>query len=54
MRNIKAHMAAKAFGKVPKEFRSMARLWPNMRGLQKRREREARLFEKGLSALPSA
>jgi hypothetical protein len=54
MRNIKAHMAGKAFGKVPKEFRSMARLWPNMRGLQKRREREARLFEKGLSALPSA
>jgi GH24 family phage-related lysozyme (muramidase) len=54
MRNIKTHMAAKAFAEIPDEFRSMARLWPKMKGLQKRREREARLFEKGLSALPSA
>ena len=54
MRSIKAHMAAKAFGDVPDEFRSMKRLWPDMKGLQKRREREARLFEQGLAALPSA
>lgn len=54
MRNIKAHMAAKAFGDIPDEFRSMKRLWPDMTGLQKRREREARLFERGLAALPSA
>src|SRR5262245_4055265 len=54
MQNIKAHMAAKAFGKIPAEFRSMKRLWPNMKGLQKRREREAQLFERGLAALASA
>ena len=54
MRNIKAHMAAKAFGDIPDEFRSMKRLWPDMKGLQKRREREALLFERGLAALPSA
>jgi hypothetical protein len=54
MRNIKAHMAAKAFGDIPDEFRSMKRLWPDMTGLQKRREREARLFQRGLAALPSA
>lgn len=54
MRNIKAHMAAKAFGDIPDEFRSMKRLWPDMKGLQKRREREALLFERGLATLPSA
>jgi GH24 family phage-related lysozyme (muramidase) len=54
MRNIKTHMAGKAFAEIPEEFRSMVRLWPKMKGLRKRREREARLFEKGLSALPSA
>jgi GH24 family phage-related lysozyme (muramidase) len=48
MNNIKAHMAAKEFAKIPAEFRSMARLWPNMRGLRIRRENEAQLFEKGL------
>jgi GH24 family phage-related lysozyme (muramidase) len=54
MRNIKAHMVAKAFGDIPDKFRSMKRLWPDMKGLQKRREREALLFERGLAALPSA
>lgn len=50
MRAIKAHMAAKEFSKIPAEFRSMKRLWPNksMRGLVLRREHEAVLFEKGL------
>lgn len=50
MRAIKAHMAAKRFDRIPAELRSMARLWPKMPGLQKRRDNEARLFERGLSA----
>ena len=53
MQNIKSHMAAKKFRNIPDELRSMKRLWPDMLGLQKRREREARLFEQGLAALPS-
>ncbi len=48
MRNIKAHMAASNFKAVPGDFRAMKRLWPDVPGLQKRREREAQLFEKGL------
>lgn len=47
MRAIKQHMTNKQFAKIPAEFRSMKRLWSN--GLVGRREREARLFEKGLS-----
>jgi hypothetical protein len=53
MRNIHSHMEGNQYAKIPAEFRSMKRLWPNMTGLQKRREREARLFEKGLSEAPS-
>lgn len=49
MRAIKAHMAAKDFDKIPAEFRSMKRLWPNLSGLRGRRDREANLFERGLS-----
>jgi hypothetical protein len=51
MRNIKAHMAAKEFKKIPAEFRSMKRIWegqPNLAGLVNRRELEALLFEHGL------
>lgn len=48
MRAIKAHMAARAFDRIPGELRSMKRIWPSVPGLQKRREREARLFEAGL------
>lgn len=49
MRAIKAHMAAKIFRAIPDEFRSMRRLWPALKGLRDRREREARLFERGLA-----
>lgn len=49
MRAIKAHMAAGEFDKIPGEFRSMKRLWPNVPGLQHRRDHEADLFEKGLA-----
>lgn len=49
MRNIKAHMKAEAFDRIPAEFRAMKRLWPNLAGLRKRRDTEAALFERGLS-----
>lgn len=49
MRNIKAHMAASRFSAIPGDIRAMKRLWPDVPGLQKRREREAVLFEKGLA-----
>lgn len=49
MRAIKAHMIAEDFDKIPGEFRSMKRLWNN--GLVGRREREAKLFERGLSIM---
>ena len=48
MRAIKAHMAAKDFASIPGDLRAMKRIWPTVPGLQKRREREARLFEAGL------
>lgn len=48
MRAIKAHMAARDFDQIPGDFRAMKRIWPTVPGLQKRREREARLFEAGL------
>jgi GH24 family phage-related lysozyme (muramidase) len=48
MRAIKTHMTNKAYFKVPAEFRSMKRIWPDVPGLQARREREAKLFELGL------
>ena len=51
MRNIRDHMAARRFGKVPDEFRAMKKLWVGkFAGLVKRREDEAKLFEKGLLA----
>jgi hypothetical protein len=37
------------YASIPGEFRSMKRLWPTVPGLRKRREREARLFERGLA-----
>jgi GH24 family phage-related lysozyme (muramidase) len=50
MRAIKACMGARDFGPIPGEFRAMKRLWPNASGLQHRRDHEADLFQKGLSA----
>lgn len=49
MRNIHALMAAEQFDKIPDEFRHMKRLWPNVAGLQHRRDHEADLFAKGLA-----
>ena len=47
MRAIKQAMAAQNFNAIPQQFRAMKRLWPNVSGLQTRREREAVLFENG-------
>lgn len=52
MRNIKAYMGTKEFHRIPAEFRAMKRLWPNLIGLQRRRDREAALFAKGLLPTP--
>jgi GH24 family phage-related lysozyme (muramidase) len=51
MRAIRSHITAGTFDPIPGEIRSMTRLWqgdPNARGLLRRRELEARLFEAGL------
>jgi hypothetical protein len=50
MRAIRDLMGARDFDKIPGEFRAMKRLWPNVSGLQRRRDHEAALFQKGLSA----
>jgi hypothetical protein len=50
MRAIKAHMASGNFEAIPDEIRAMKRLWPNLKGLRRRRDREAALFERGLAA----
>jgi hypothetical protein len=48
MRNIKAHMATKAFNLIPNEFLAMRRLWPKGGDLWNRRTHEALLFRDGL------
>jgi hypothetical protein len=50
MRNIHAWMTSEQFDRIPNEFRSMKRLWPNVRGLRDRRDQEADIFQKGLVA----
>ena len=50
MRSVKAHMGARAFAQVPADLRDMKHLWPDTPGLQNRREREAQLFEQGLTS----
>jgi GH24 family phage-related lysozyme (muramidase) len=54
MRNIKAHMAAKAFDLIPNEFLAMRRLWPKGGDLWNRRGHEALLFRDGLIPAPVA
>src|SRR5262249_17019875 len=55
MRNIKAHMAAKEFAKIPEEIRHMKRLWgKDLSGLWVRRDKEAALFERGLAEIGGA
>ncbi len=51
MRRIRDHMRGGAYGKIPAEILSMARLWEGhgLEGLVKRRKAEAKLFEAGLA-----
>ena len=48
MRRIKAHIVNDDLRAVESEFRSMKRLWPDMRGLRLRRDAEADLWTDGL------
>lgn len=48
MRAIRTHMIMKAYDKIPGEFLSMRRLWPEGGDLWRRREHEADLFKAGL------
>jgi hypothetical protein len=50
MREIKACVGSGDLARIPGLIRSMQRLWSKTSGLHGRREREARLFEKGLAA----
>jgi len=49
MRAIRDLMKAANFAPIPDQFRSMARLWPDAKGLQDRRRLEADLFARGLA-----
>lgn len=50
MRAIAAGMERMELDGIPGQFRSMARLWPGLRGLQRRRRAEGALFARGLEA----
>ena len=45
IRRIRELIASKDYAAVPEQIRKMSRRLPNLRGLQARREAEARLFE---------
>jgi len=49
MRDIRDAVAAGRFTDIPAALRAMKRLWPEGNGLRDRREREAKLFEEGLT-----
>ena len=55
MRAIKVHMVNNNPENIPAEFRSMKRLWvgKGLDGLLARRDREAKLFERGLTPAAS-
>ena len=48
MASIAALMEQRKFDAIPAEIRKMKRLWPSLGAMQKRRDAEAALFEKGL------
>lgn len=48
MRAIKDHMTGQSFSLIPDDIRAMKRLWPSVRSLRNRRDREANLFQAGL------
>lgn len=51
MRNIRTHMVTENYAAIPNEFRAMKRLWvgKGLDGLLARRDREADLFQRGLT-----
>jgi GH24 family phage-related lysozyme (muramidase) len=48
MANIQALLRTGNLKEIPKQLREMERLWPNLKGLRRRRNEEADLFESGL------
>jgi hypothetical protein len=48
MAEIQLLLGGKKYSEIPKQLRAMTRLWPNSKGLRRRREEEAELFEGGL------
>jgi hypothetical protein len=52
MRNIRAHVATGEWDRVSQDLRDMKRIWPNVPGLQRRREEEAMLWDASLKAAP--
>ena len=48
MCNIQALLKTGNFKEIPNQFREMKRLWPDSKGLRRRREEEADLVESGL------
>lgn len=53
MRAIRSHIIAGELNLVDDEIRNMKRLWPNVRGLQIRRDRESDLWNIGLKPQPA-
>lgn len=53
MRDQKQHIVEQMLAKVPLDIRASKRLWPNVHGLQVRRDAEAALFEQGLRVAPA-
>lgn len=51
MRQIQASLMSKNYSEVPKLIKAMKRLWPDSRGLQRRRDAEAQLFASGLAEM---
>ena len=50
MRRIRELVANKEYERVPEQIRSMKRLYPDVKALIARREREAKVFEHGLAS----
>ena len=50
MADIQRHLRDGRPEAIPSELRGMCRLWPDSKGLRRRRAEEAELFERGLAA----
>ena len=49
MAEIQRLLAAGDLAAIPDQFRAMKRLWPEVKGLRRRRDEEAELFARGLT-----